>query len=59
MVVSDRQTAAKVVSHFREHKVGTANCKIIAELSKHDRYSTTPSHPDSHACMPPATKAGS
>ncbi|KAA6423013.1 MAG: Structural maintenance of chromosomes 4 [Trebouxia sp. A1-2] len=37
LVVSDRQTAAEVVSHFKEHKVGTANCKIIAELSKHDR----------------------
>ncbi|DBA79041.1 TPA: hypothetical protein ACH3X1_008903 [Trebouxia sp. C0004] len=37
LVVSDRRTAAEVVSHFREHKVGTANCKITAELTKHDR----------------------
>lgn len=51
LVVSDRQTAAKFVSHFREHRVGTANCKITAELSKHDRYSTTSSNPDLHACM--------
>ena len=40
LVVSDRQTAGQVVSHFREHQVGMANCKIIAELSKHDRFGT-------------------
>ncbi len=42
LVVSDRQTAAQVVLHFRENKVGTANCKITAELSQDDRY-TIPS----------------
>ena len=40
VVVSDRQTAGQVVSHFREHQVGMANCKITAELSKHDRCGT-------------------
>jgi len=58
LVVSNRRTAAEVVSHFREHKVGTAHCKITAELSKHDRYSTIPNLPGLHACMAPLPKAG-
>ena len=39
-MVSNRHTAAQVVTHFREHRVGTVNCKITAELSKFDRYAT-------------------
>lgn len=35
-MVSDRQAAAQVVSYFKANRVGTANCKIIAELTKYD-----------------------
>ena len=37
LVVCDRQAAAQVVSYFKANRVGTANCKIIAELTKYDR----------------------
>lgn len=37
VVVSDRQTAVQVVEYFRKHKVGTANCKILAELKVNNR----------------------
>ena len=36
-MVSHRQAAAQVVSYFKANKVGTANCKNIAELTKYDR----------------------
>lgn len=32
LVVSDRPTAAAVIEHFRQHRVGTVNCRILSEL---------------------------
>lgn len=34
MVVSDRATAAAVIEHFRQNRVGTVNCKILSELQQ-------------------------
>jgi chromosome segregation ATPase len=41
LVVSDRATAAAVVEHFRQHRIGTVNCKILSELQQ-QRASTHP-----------------
>ncbi|KAL3150462.1 hypothetical protein ABBQ32_000288 [Trebouxia sp. C0010 RCD-2024] len=41
LVVSDRQTAAQVISHFKANRVGKANCKITVELTKYDRVQST------------------
>lgn len=32
MIVSDRPTASAVIGHFRQHRVGTVQCKILSEL---------------------------
>lgn len=34
LVVSERATAAAVIEHFRQHRVGTVQCKILAELQQ-------------------------
>lgn len=34
LIVSDRATAAAVIEHFRQNKVGTVNCKILSELQQ-------------------------
>jgi hypothetical protein len=34
MVVSDRATAAAVIDHFRQQRIGTVNCKILSELQQ-------------------------
>lgn len=31
LLVSDRSTAAAVIDHFRQHRVGTVQCKILSE----------------------------
>lgn len=33
LLVSNRQTAEAVVAHFRAHRVGTAHCRILSEVS--------------------------
>ena len=37
-MVSDRQVAARVLAYFKDGKIGTANCKIVAELRHHETY---------------------
>eukprot|EP00775_Hariotina_reticulata_P009969 gene9969-10123_t len=32
MIVSDRPTANAVIGHFRQHRVGTVQCKILSEM---------------------------
>jgi len=34
MVVGDRATAAAVIDHFRQNRIGTVNCKILSELQQ-------------------------
>jgi chromosome segregation ATPase len=34
MIVSDRLTAVHVIGHFRMHRVGTVQCKILSELQR-------------------------
>jgi chromosome segregation ATPase len=51
MVVSDRATAAAVIDHFRQQRIGTVNCKILSELQQQQRG-------PSHAQPPAAAAAG-
>lgn len=41
LVVSDRATAAAVIEHFRQNRVGTVNCKILSEMQQ-QRAGTNP-----------------
>jgi chromosome segregation ATPase len=52
LVVSDRATAAAVIEHFRQNKVGTVNCKILSELQQQRTSNSVPAAAAAAGCTP-------